>query len=66
MHSIREELNGVDFDWEQPATNDEYLSYMHLIAEAAMELHKRNFKVSVALHAMRSMGSTTLGRCQPM
>ena len=24
---------------------------MHLITEAAMELHKHNFKVSVALHA---------------
>jgi len=49
-NSLKEDLNGVDFDWEQPSTQQEYIAYIHLIAEAAVELHSYGLLVSVAPH----------------
>ena len=43
-------MNGVDFDWEQPSTQQEYIAYMNLIVESAVELHRNGLLVSVALH----------------
>jgi len=48
--SLKEDLNGVDFDWEQPSTQQEYSAYLHLIVEAADEFHRSGLLVSVALH----------------
>jgi len=51
MDSKKQELNGVDFDWEQPRSKEEYYTYFDLIIEASESFHKEKLMVSVALHA---------------
>mmetsp|Transcript_16808 Transcript_16808/g.36569 ORF Transcript_16808/g.36569 Transcript_16808/m.36569 type:complete len:417 (+) Transcript_16808:46-1296(+) len=46
----REGLQGVDFDWEQPRTREELISYLYLLLEACAALHSSDLLVSVALH----------------
>jgi chitinase len=46
----KEELNGVDLDWEQPKSKEEMISYLHLIVEASTALHQEGLVLSVALH----------------
>jgi len=47
---LREGLNGVDFDWEQPSTRDEYISYINLLIESSIILHKEGLLITIALH----------------
>lgn len=49
-NSLTEELNGVDFDWEQPTTQEEYMAYMHLVVETSEVFHKNDLLVTLALH----------------
>ena len=50
--SHREQLNGVDYDWEQPASVEDYQNYIQLIKETSDEFHKAevNLMVTVAVH----------------
>lgn len=48
--SKEEELNGVDLDWEQPRTREEFNSYVELINEASSALHKEGLILTLALH----------------
>jgi chitinase len=43
-------LDGVDFDWEQPQSQDEFVSYLHLLVEAGQALLRAQLLLSVALH----------------
>ena len=45
-----ESLDGVDFDWEQPQNQEEFVSYLHLLVEAGQALHRAQLLLSVALH----------------
>ena len=45
-----ESLDGVDFDWEQPQSQEEFVSYLHLLVEAGQALHREQLLLSVALH----------------
>lgn len=44
-------MNGVDLDWEQIRTEQEFHSYLKLIHEASSVLHEKKLILSVALHA---------------
>jgi len=48
----REDLNGVDFDWEQPQDKNQMMGYMTLIVEtwSAFQNSPSNLLVTVALH----------------
>lgn len=46
----KEHLQGIDFDWEQPQSQEEFVSYLHLLFEAGQALHKSNLLLAVALH----------------
>ena len=48
--SGREKLNGIDLDWEQPTTREEYVAYIHLIIEASVLFHENKLILSIALH----------------
>ena len=49
--SQKEEMDGVDFDWEAPQNRDDYESYFRLIQHAYEELTiKAGISISVALH----------------
>lgn len=52
MGSTREDLNGVDFDWEQPQDKKQIMGYMTLIVEtwSAFQNSPSNLLVTVALH----------------
>eukprot|EP00978_Attheya_sp_CCMP212_P021644 scaffold63488_cov51-Attheya_sp.AAC.3 len=45
-----EQLDGVDFDWEQPANQEEFIYYLHLIVEASVVFRKEGILLSVAVH----------------
>jgi len=45
-----ESLRGVDFDWEHPQSQEEFVSYLHLLVEAGHALHQAQLLLSVALH----------------
>ena len=48
--SKREKLNGIDLDWEQPTSKEEYIAYIHLIIEASEQFHQNQLFLSIALH----------------
>ena len=48
--SLKEGLNGVDFDWEQPSNRSEYNAYAHLLTEASDILHREGLLVTLAIH----------------
>ena len=47
---MKEEINGVDFDWESPSNQQEYIGYFHLLIEAADAFHRSGLMLSLALH----------------
>lgn len=53
--SKKEGVQGVDFDWEQPRTREELISYLHLLLEASDALHKADLLISVALHPRQTL-----------
>ena len=55
IFSEKEGLQGVDFDWEQPQTREEMISYLHLLLEASNALHSSNLLISVALHPRQTL-----------
>ena len=46
----KEQLQGIDFDWEQPHTQEEFVSYLHLLFEAGQAFHEAKLLLTVALH----------------
>lgn len=52
-----EQIQGIDFDWEQPQTQEEFVSYLHLLFEAGQALHKSNLLLTVALHPNQRLAS---------
>lgn len=46
----KEQLHGIDFDWEQPQTQEDFVSYLHLLFEAGQAFHKAKLLLTVALH----------------
>ena len=46
----KESLDGIDFDWEQPQSQEEFVSYLHLLVEVGQALHRAQLLLSVALH----------------
>uniref|UniRef100_A0A7S2UMT3 GH18 domain-containing protein n=1 Tax=Attheya septentrionalis TaxID=420275 RepID=A0A7S2UMT3_9STRA len=50
LYSEQEQLDGVDFDWEQPANQEEFIYYLHLIVEASAVFRKEGLLLSVAMH----------------
>ena len=48
--SKKEKLNGIDLDWEQPTSKEEYIAYIHLIIEASELFHENRLLLSIALH----------------
>ena len=49
-NSLREQISGIDFDWEQPQNQAEFQGYMHLIQDASTVLHSMGYLISVAVH----------------
>lgn len=47
---MKEGLDGVDFDWEQPSNRDEYTAYIQLLIEASTILHREGLLITLALH----------------
>jgi len=50
---IRENLDGVDFDWEQPRSQEEVVNYALLVVGTANVFHASGLLVTIALHAQQ-------------
>ena len=54
--SQKEQIDGVDIDWEAPQTSDDYRNYILLVEEAHKELlQKHGIMISIALHPRQVM-----------
>lgn len=47
--SVKEGINGVDFDWQMPTRPGDFTNYYKLVREAKKVLRRHNIKVSMAL-----------------
>ncbi len=48
--SRKEELNGIDLDWEGLTTREHYISYILLIRQLSSALHREGLLLSIAIH----------------
>ena len=52
----RYSLDGVDFDWEAPTTQEETAAYIRLLHETHSVFHNTGLLVTVALHPGQTLG----------
>lgn len=50
--SLKEELNGVDFNWEAPRSYEEHEAYTQLLIKAGSVFHDANLLISASLRSL--------------